>query len=508
MKKSNHLSKFNMKKVIKSGIVVALSAIMIMSQVAPMSFADGENGKNQQKIEKKTDKKEYDPKVKAQLFEQLQIMYRFGDDGQWANLPSGMFKQGYLNYGLAKRYFNGQFPAGLAKKMKDFQYGDHHSVQSIEDLNKLIVSAKTKLASTKEYYNVPNEKTAKELLQAAIKKAEDFVAAYVPTQVKDIKAQYEALKKAMVTFDNSEIVSGDYITNLNALLTKLNVYKSTYYSRLSTEKKASLDALILNIQQYTTTVPAKVLTLGAYNDIMMESKKYEDHISKLDNLIAEVEAFIYVNPNATEKVLKVVEGPISGVYTAGQYTSGSIIKITEAVKVAKDFRTANLTASASQIDSQFNLLNTAFSAFKGEIVLGADQISVLTLLHGELYQLSLKTPSVALTALMTEMKVIIDAPTVNPLTKTKLAYFMDASKNYIKDLYDPLKVELSAKIVAANAVWAVEAKVDATDEKAALLTTITAAQTYLIGTTHTFANFYVHINALQAAMTAYINANL
>ncbi|HSN65105.1 MAG TPA: hypothetical protein VLS94_00610, partial [Fusibacter sp.] len=101
MKKSNHLSKLNMKKVIKSGIVVMLSAVIIMSQVAPMSFADNDNGNRKQNIEKKSnefknddkkmDKKEYDPKVKAELKEKLQTMYRFGDDGQWAGLPSGMF---------------------------------------------------------------------------------------------------------------------------------------------------------------------------------------------------------------------------------------------------------------------------------------------------------------------------------------------------------------------------------------------------------------------------------
>ncbi len=508
-----------MKKFIKSGLVVTLSAVIILSQVAPLSFADNGKGNMQQTIEKKNNESKHDDKdkdinkgkdkdkvkevaLKAELREKLQIMFRFGDDAQWANLPEGMFKQGYLNYGLAKRYFNGQFPAGLAKKLKDFHYDDHHAVQNIEDLNKLIVSAKTKLAVTnlKVYTtNVDPALDAKTMLLAAITKAEAFVAAYVPTQGKDIKIQYEALKKAMVAFDNSEIVTGEFITNLNALLTKMTLYKTTYYSKLTDEKKASLDALILNIQQYTTAVPVKVLTLGTYNTIMKDAKKFEDHINKLDTLIAEVEAFLY----------KVVEGVV-----AGNYTTGSIVKITTAVKVAMDFRDANLNVSASQIDAQYNVLNTAFKTFKGCIVLGTDQLTVLTMIRDELqvyYNLNfvlVTKPLTELNALIAEMAPIIATPAVNPLTKAKLAYFMDASKNYIKDLYNPLKVELAAKIIAANTTWAVEAKAGAVDEKTTLLTTISAAQTYLSGTTHTYANFYFHINALQAAMTAYISANL
>ena len=515
MKKSNHVSKLNMKKVIKSGIVVMLSAVIILSQVAPMSFADNNNGNGKQNIEKKSnanknddkkmDKKEYDPKLKAELREKLQIMYRFGDDGMWSNLPSGMFKQGYLNYGLAKRYFNGQFPYGLAKKLKDFKYDEHHAVQNIEDLNKLIVSAKTKLApaNTKVY-----TADAKTLLQAAITKAEAFVVAYVPTQEKDIKVQFEALKKAMVAFDNSEIVSGTYITDLNALLVKLNLYKTTYYSKLTDAKKVSLDALIANIVQYTTATPVKVLTLGAFNEIMTEAKKYEDHMIKLDTLIAEIEAFLYVDPAAAIKVRKVVEGTAEG-----NYAAGSIAKIEAAVVVAKSFSDSYLKESVSQIDTKYNTLNKAFTTFKDSVVLGIVHLDTLKLLRDELqvyYNLNfvaVTKPLTELAALIAEMNPIIATPSVNPLTKAKLAAFMDASKNYIKDLYDPLKVELSAKIVAANAVWAVEAKAGAVDEKATLLTTITAAQTYLSGTTHTYANFYIHINAIQAAMTAYINAN-
>lgn len=521
-----------MKKIIKSGIVVMLSSVIILSQVAPMSFADNDNGNRKQNIEQKgyknddkdqdrerdqerdqdrdriidKSKTEYDSKMKEELRERLQTMVRFGDDGQWANLPSGMFKQGYLNYGLAKRYFNGQFPYGLSKKLKDFHYGDHHAVQTIEDLGKLIVSAKTKLEVTNTKVYTADAKT---VLLAAITKTEAFVAAYVPTQAKDIKVQYETLKKAMVTFDNSEIVSGDYITNLNALLTKLNVYKTTYYAKLTDAKKGALDALIADITQYTTAVPAKQLTLGAYNAIMMEAKKFEDHINKLDTLIADIEAFLYVDPNATIKVRKVVEGT-----SEGNYAAGSIAKIEAAVVVARTFTGTYLKESATQIDTQFNTLNKAFTVFKDSIVLGADHLLNLKMLRDELqvyYNLNyvaVTKPLTELVALIAEMNPIIATPSVNPLTKAKLASFMDASKNYIKDLYDPLKIELSTKIVAANAVWLVEAKVDAVDEKAALLTTITAAQTYLSGTTHTYANFYSHINALQAAMTAYINANI
>jgi len=312
-----------------------------------------------------------------------------------------------------------------------------------------------------------------------------------------------------VTFDNSEIVSGDYIANLNALLTKLNVYKTTYYSKLTVEKKASLDALIINVTQYTTPVPTKLLTLGAYNEIMMEAKKFEDHISKLDTLVADIEAFLYVDPNAAIKVRKVVEGTAEG-----NYAAGSIAKIEAAVAVAKTFTGSYLKESAGQIDTQFNTLDKAFTTFKGSIVLGVDHLLNLKLVRDELqvyYNLNyvaVTKPLTELVALIAEMNPIIATPSVNPLTKAKLASFMDASKNYIKDLYDPLKVELSAKIVAANAVWSVEAKAGAVDEKAALLTTITAAQTYLSGTTHTYANFYSHINALQASMTAYINANI
>ena len=514
MKKSNHVSKLNMKKVIKSGIVVMLSAVIILSQVAPMSFADNNNGNGKQNIEKqstanknddkKMDKKEYDPKLKAELREKLQVMYRFGDDGMWGNLPSGMFKQGYLNYGLAKRYFNGQFPYGLAKKLKDFKYDDHRAVQNIDDLNKLIVSAKTKLApaNTKVY-----TADAKTLLQAAITKAEVFVAT-LPIVEKDIKVQFDALKLAMFAFDNSEIVSGTYITDLNALLVKLNLYKTTYYSKLTDAKKVSLDALIANVAQYTTATPVKVLTLGAFNEIMTEAKKYEDHMIKLDTLIAEIEAFLYVDPAAAVKVRKVVEGTAEG-----NYAAGSIAKIEAAVVVAKSFSDSTLKESVSQIDAKYNTLNKAFATFKDSVVLGIVHLDTLKLLRDELqvyYNLNfvaVTKPLTELVALIAEMNPIIATPSVNPLTKAKLATFMDASKNYIKDLYDPLKVELATKIVAANAVWVVEAKVGAVDEKTALLTTITAAQTYLSGTTHTYANFYIHINALQAAMTAYINAN-
>ncbi len=500
-----------MRKNIKSSLLILLAVVLVFSQLSVLSFADNNknnnNGNGNSSRDNKYDK-DYDHDYnffnkisetdRAELRERLNLMVSFGD-GNWLGLPSGMEKKGYLPFGLSKRYSHGDFPYGIAKRIKDFHYGDHDSSQTLDTLKNLIVTAQTKLAveNTKVYLS-----DAKVKLQAALVITQNFVTNYNANQANAIKTEYDKLKAAILLFDNSEIVAGDYITSLKSILSDLTIYKANYYSKLLPAKKVELDNLIASITSYTVVNSTLVLTLGTYNDLVKQSDAFKDHLSKLQGLVNETEALLYVDPSAAVKVFKNTEGTV-----AGNYLSGSNLTFQAAIKVAKDFIAAYKNESVTVIENNYYTLNMAMGTFNNSIILGADDLATIAMVKVELkayydtYYVAVTNPLTALNALMNDMQTYIDK--TNPLTQTKLNYFLDASKVYIKDLYDAIKAELQVQINLAN-----DALLDATHtygdvERASLLNKVTLADAYLKGTSHNYETLKSYIVDLGALIDAF-----
>ena len=506
-----------MRKNIKSGLLIMLAVVLVFSQVSVLSFADnnknnGNNGRgnNLKDYNYDTDyDKNYDydyflnrinDEDRAELRERLKLMVSFGD-GNWLGLPSGMEKKGYLPYGLSKRYTHGDFPYGLAKKIRDFHCGDYDSSQTLEAIQNLIVSAQTKLAveNTKVYLT-----DAKVKLQVALVAAQTFVTNFNSDQVNLIKTEYDKLKSAIQEFDNSEIVSGDYMTNLKVILADLTIYKANYYDKLLPAKKTVLDNLIASITSYTVVDSSLLLTLGVYNDFVLNADQFKDHLDKLKALVSEAEALLYVDPTLAIKVFKNTEGT-----STGSYLVGSNLALETTIKTTQDFIAAYSSESVPVIENTYYTLNMAISTFKNSIILGDDDIATLTMVQVELkayydtFYVAVTNPLTTLDALITDMQTYIDK--TNPLTQTKFNYFLDASKVYIKDLYDAIKVELQNQLDVANALLVDTTNTYGDTERAQLLNKVTLADAYLNGTSHKYEilkNYIVDLEALIDAFEA------
>ncbi|GAB6108737.1 hypothetical protein [Fusibacter bizertensis] len=510
-----------MRKNIKSSLMILLAVVLIFSQLSVLSYAGNNNGKGNNPKDYKYDNdhdydyehdydynKNYnydencpypiDDETKAELRERLNLMVSFGE-GNWLGLPSGMEKKGYLPFGLAKRYANGDFPYGLAKKIRDFNCWDDDSSQTLDALKNLIVTAQTKLSVENTKVYLPN---SKEKLQVALVAAQNFVTNYSASQVNTIKAEYDKLKAAIQLFDNSEIVSGDYITSLKVILTDLTIYKANYYDKLLPAKKTELDNLIAVISSYTVSNSTLVLTLGTYNSLVTQAEVFKDHLDKLKSLITEAETLLYVDPSATVKVFKNIEGT-----SPGNYLSGSNLALQTAIKVAKDFIAAYKNEGVTVIENNYYALNMAISTFNKNIILGEDDLATLTMVQVELkayydtYYVAVSNPLTTLKTLIDEMQTYIDK--TNLLTQAKLNIFLDASKVYIKDLYDAIKAELQIQIDIANNALLDTTHTYGDTERALLLNKVTLADAYLKGTSHKYETLKGYITDLKALIDAF-----
>ena len=508
-----------MRKNIKSSLMILLAVVLVFSQLSVLSYAgnNNNNGKGNNSRDYKYDNdddhdynydKNYnynedclypiDDETKAELRERLNLMVSFGE-GNWLGLPSGMEKKGYLPFGLSKRYSNGDFPFGLAKRIRDFHCWDDGSSQTLDTLKNLIVTAQTKLAVENTKIYLPD---SKEKLQVALVSAQNFVTNYSESQANTIKTEYDKLKAAIQLFDNSEIVSGDYITNLKVILTDLTIYKANYYNKLLPAKKTELDNLIALISSYTVADSTLVLTLGTYNSLVTQAEVFKDHLDKLKSLITEAETLLYVDPNATVKVFKNIEGT-----SPGNYVVGSNLTLQTAIKVAKDFIAAYTNEGVTIIENNYYALNMAIGTFNKNIILGEDDLATLAMIQVELkayydtYYVAVSNPLTTLKALIDEMQTYIDK--TNLLTQAKLNIFLDASKVYIKDLYDAIKAELQIQIDIANNALLDTTHTYGDTERALLLNKVTLADAYLKGTSHKYETLKGYITDLKALIDAF-----
>lgn len=484
--------KLNHKKI----IAVSLSALLVLTQLSTQSFAskgkpEDKGGHKPHQNTEISEKYKLTETERAELREKLKIMVSF-EGGNWQGLPDGMAKKGFLNFGLSKKYMRGDFPFGLAKRIKDFRYGDYHDAITLEDLQTLIASAEAKVAVTNTKVYVTG---AREALTSAITAAKTAIAN--PTTI-DLKTVYNTLKKAIFDFDNLEIVS---IEPLKVLLVKLEAYKANYYSKLSPAKKEALDKLIVNINTYLVVNPVKPLTLGAYNEIVTAAKMFEDNLQKLKDLVTEAEALLYKDPKATTLEFKQVEGLLPG-----QYLVGSNQTLLSVITATKTFITEYNAQSVVTIESKYTGLKSAMTTFSGNLILGVEDINILLMVQYELqayYDANYKpeTPLLPVKALLEEMKIYTTG--VQPLYQAKYVALLDGSKTYIKDLYDAIKLELQAKINMGVALLTDVTHVYGDAQRAVLLSAVNNSQSYLLGTTHKYDVLKSHIITLDNAITAF-----
>ncbi|OJV66853.1 MAG: hypothetical protein BGO41_05410 [Clostridiales bacterium 38-18] len=502
-----------MKKNLKPMVMILMALVLVISQVSVVTYADNNGRGNSFKTDtdksqiKEKDKFEYRNQIteetKAELRERLKLMVSLGD-GNWLGLPDGLAKKGYLNYGLSKRYSKGNFPYGLAKRIKDFRYGDYNSEQSLETLKALISSAKTKLSSenTKVYLAGSKEK-----LQLAVTSAEAFVTSYNSSKSYSIKTEYNKLLSAIKLFDNSEIVSGAYLDNLKVLYNDLLIYKANYYSKLTSVKQVALDNLIAEINNYIKVSSPSVLTLGIYNDLLVKAEAYKDQLDQLKGLIDSAETLLYVNPEVTPLVFKQVEGILPG-----NYLTGSNLTLQAAITASKAFVSSYSNQTVATIENEYYKLWSAMEVFKNNIVLGQDDLTTLASVKIELqayyetYYVEGTNPLTALVALINDIQTYLDK--TNPLTQAKLNYFLDASKVYIKDLYDAVKLELQAQINMSNTLLTDVNYINTGVTRTDLQAKVTAATLYLNGTTHKYNELKTYISELDSLNTAFITAGV
>lgn len=509
MKKNQLARKSKTKSFMKTGIVVMLALVLILSQTAVVTFAgnngngNGNNNSNTMMNKNKTDK--FDDKygvteaTRAELRERLQIMVDFSD-GTWAGLPEGMFKKGFLPYGLAKRYAKGDFPYGLAKRMHDFNYDDHQEVMNIETFKALIVSADALYNDTKSY--VPAEKVK---FAAAIAAAKTFADAYVPTKSGLVKTEYNKLKTAMTNYMNNEIITVAKEAELTLLLQQLNAYKVKYYGTVA---NAKLDALITLVDYYVPTDVNRPLTVIVYNEIIEKAKAFEDHMDKLKGLITEAETMLYVDPKAATLVFKNVEGS-----APGNYLVGSNNELAAKINVAKLFVLNYTTQPTVKIEEQYTALKVAIKTYEDSKVLSLNDIQTLAMVQKELqaYYDKNKTEANPLTALQTlinEMKKYTDLtnPARLPLTQPILNGFLDASQTYVKDLYVQVKALLANKIAEAN-LNVLDPNFDSA-KRLELKAVVVLAETYMAGTTFTYDGLMAHVTAIDTAVNGMVKTTL
>ena len=234
-----------MRKRLKSGLVIALTMVLILSQISMVTFADpgkSSNGKSKDNGQVVMTKAKVTPAQKQELRERLKMMFEIGG-GTWAGIPEGLANRGFLPYGLAKKYMNGDFPYGLAKRIHDFKFPDQEDGVKVDWklFDALVLSAKTLIAGAEA---TPPQAVyvtgALNTFKLAVSAAEKFKSDNEKATVAQITAQYNLLDAAIKTFKGFEVLGAEYVTNLKSILVELEAYQTKYFSKLKPAEQTAL----------------------------------------------------------------------------------------------------------------------------------------------------------------------------------------------------------------------------------------------------------------------------
>lgn len=494
--------------------MILMALVLVISQVSVVTFADNNGRGNSWKVDtdkSKETKIEYKNQVseeaKIELREKLRLMVRV--DGTWLGLPEGLYKKGYLNYGLSKRYASGNFPYGLAKRIGDFRYGDHEEDQDLESLAALIKIAEAKITvanaseTTKKYLpdSIKN-------LQSAVNEAKTFVENYDESKFKLIQAAYNKLNEAIRVFDNNEIIGESYDaywTALETTHTKLLAYQTAYGDKLTLTKKNALSALILEIENYLKPNSTLVLTMGIFNNLQERATAFEDLLAVLEGKIEAAYKMLYVDPAADPLVFNAKEGTAPDEYLVG--TNASLISaITDAEKFVKNYTSQTTNLIQKQIDT----LTAAMNVYEGNLILGVDDVNILKdiLLELEDYYNreydAQNNPLTNLSQLMIDIKAYTQGTLL--LTKGVQADLLDRSNVYLVDLYKIIENDLKTLSLEASASLA-ESKYETYNgpSRPALVSKVNEAIAYLALSTKTYEGLTALVTSLEDLKSEFIN---
>lgn len=499
-----------MRKRLKSGLVIALTMVLILSQISMVTFADpgkSNNGNSKDNGQVVMTKAKVTPAQKQELRERLKMMFEIGG-GTWAGIPEGLANRGFLPYGLAKKYMNGDFPYGLAKRIHDFKFPDQEDGVEVDWklFDALVLSAKTLIAGAEA---TPPQAVyvtgALNTFKLAVAAADKFKVDNEEATVAQITAQYNLLDAAIKTFKGFEVLGAEYVTNLKLVLVELEAYQTKYFSKLSPAEQAALVNLITEIKTYTREVDPLVLIMKDYQRMVELSKKYEDHLELLKALIVDAEKLIYVDPAANPKVLKDIIG-----LDPFEYSQASVDALKSAIAIAQNFVDTYTTQKPNVIDAKYDALVKSIDTFKLSVNVDLGVVATFKLILNELNVYYGVTPTVALDTIIDEMQAVVDHLATVPLTQAVYNKYFDKAEDYIKDLYDGIKAVLNAKITEAKGIlssyettYTEAQKTLLNDVKVALEVKVAAAVDYLKGTTFTYADLKMHNDALVAAIKAF-----
>ena len=500
-----------MRKRLKSGLVIALTLVLILSQISVVTFADpgkGNSVKGKDNGQVVMNKAKVTAAQKQELRERLKMMFDLSD-GTWAGIPEGLAKRGFLPYGLAKRYSNGDFPYGLLKYMQNFKFPKEEDEITVDWklFDALVLSAKALIAGAEA---TPPQAVyvsgAVNTLKLATEAAEKFKVDNEEATASQIMVQYNLLDAAIKTFKGLEILGAEEVTDLKDILVKLEVYKTKYYSKLKPAEQTALVNLIAEIKTYTRELDPLVLLMKDYQRMVELSKAYEDHLELLKALILEAETLIYVDPAAETKVLKDIIGldPL-------EYSAEAVKALQDAILIAQNFVDTYSNQKPEVIDAKFDALTKAIETFKLSVNVDLGVVATFKLILNELKVYFETTPSTALGTIINEMQAIVDNLATVPLTQAVYNKYFDKAEDYIKDLYDGIKEVIASKISDAKAIlssyettYTEAQKVLLNDVKVALEAKKAAAETYLNETTaFTYADLKTQHEAVKAAVKAF-----
>jgi hypothetical protein len=481
-----------MKKVLS----LVLVAVMIMTLSSSAIFAAPNNNpnaafnKNPSAFENKLKNKTMNEGEEEALKEQLRFTMLNGE-----GLPYGLAKRTDLPPGLQKIFARtGFLPYGIGKRLME-DYPLPGTRTDIEVLKALIVTAENKAdaAVVAEY---KGGATTIATFKAAIVVAKDFVAGYDETQKAQIKTETDKLKAAMKVFDDAKYVP-EKLDDVKAILVKLDAYKTAYFSLLTSDKQTELTNLIIFINTFTRTDPDPVkLTKGDFDKIVLEAKAFSDPLIVLNNKIVDAKILLYKDITDLTKGYKETEGT-----TQGTYLPGSNVALKNAIVVAETFvanqTTQSLITTKAQVEAQVKTLNTAMETFKGNKILGADEMSVVKMIINILED-KYNTPySTKLNTLIIDLNYYVD----NPALFTIAAYddLLDRTDYYINDLFDSIVTVLELLIIDA------EAKVLITPvsaERTALIALIVEIENYIDAKEYKYIELVAFFNELLVAYNA------
>lgn len=430
-----------MRKYLKAGLAVSLALVMTISQATTIGFAangNNGNGNGNAKGNVVRVQAQVTEQAKTELRERLRVMITIGG-GTWDGIPEGMAKKGYLPYGLAKRYMNGNFPYGLLKRMPNFQLGNQTENKNLINLKNLISSAEYRLSvNNKKTYE--NQVVTKVALQTAIDAAKLIAQKSSPTEL-EVKNAYDALKAAVELFDGKELVGIQKLNELKKIEKELLLYKSMLVIDQSKPEEVAhlnkLDALIVKVQKYIGVDNAK-LTLSTFNEIVKEAELFKNYLQPLKDLVKKVEAFILAN-------VKVGTAP-------GEYQLADVTKINQEVAIAKAVIVANPPKTILEVKAAYIQLDKEFELFKLRKILGTEDLNMFKMLYAELEdaygRLSVGDAKTKLAVILAEMTPYKDGTKL--LTQEVLNKYLDAASSYLPDLYAAIKVAINSLVTDAN----------------------------------------------------------